>query len=1106
MSVDANDFPERLKALDPRCSFIVQAPAGSGKTELLIQRYLVLLSIVEQPEEIAAITFTRKSAAEMRRRVLQALAEAAGCERPAEPHRALTWEHARAALERDAALGWHLEQNAARLRIQTIDALCASLARQMPVLAAFGAQPQSIDDASLLYREAAQATLDLLEDRRYSSDLASVLAHLDNNVASALDLLVSMLARRDQWLRAVARGLDREQLESALQAERLAAVERVERLFHRLGRASLIQGEGDAASMWQEMTEQLLTQKGEWRKRNGASQALADSEDSEVLREALHGLRRLPPGRYTDAQWEVLGAIARLLPVAVAQLKLAFAARGKADFVEIAQGALAALGEPEAPTDLLLSLDYRIQHILVDEFQDTSFTQYELLQRLTAGWQEGDGRTLFLVGDPMQSIYRFREADVSLFLRARREGLGSVKLEPLTLSANFRSQSDIVAWVNECFARVLPADEDLSAGAVPYAPSQAIHPAQAVGVMVHAFFNGDAEAEADQVATLVASARSRAPGDTIAVLVRSRAHLEEIVPRLKQSGQRFRAIEIEPLGHRQVVQDLLALTRALSHPADRVAWLAVLRAPWCGLTLMDLNTLVETNGEADRAQPGTPQDLFPETLSGIGHAASALIRPDMRTVWELMHDAARIGRIGTEGRARLERLRKILELSMAQRLRGTLRERVESAWLALGGAACAEEETDLEDAEIYFDYLESAEEAAELADPRAFEEGIDKLYALPDLYAGPGDVQLLTIHKAKGLEFDTVIVPGLGSPPRHRDPSLLQWMERPGEKGQSRLLLAPIKETGTSKDSIYDYLSCLDDEKESHEVARLLYVAATRAKKQLHLLGDTRTTGCDGAPELKAPSSGSLLEKLWPVVRGKFEERLRFSPEIELLGAHGAAQEVLIDQRLRRLPLDWRLPELSAALSWAAPRQRARSEGSIEFSWAGETARHVGSVVHRWLQRVAEDRLEGWDSRRIESLRDSVGKELACRGVPGDALSAAVERVIAALVNSVENDRGRWLLGPKVEARSELRISSLIDGQRALVVIDRVFTAEDGVRWIVDYKTSVHQGADREGFLDRERERYRPQLERYAKILGSEKSALGLYFPLLNGWRQWPAK
>ncbi|MEO8203040.1 MAG: UvrD-helicase domain-containing protein, partial [Betaproteobacteria bacterium] len=129
------DAAERERALDPTGSFIVQAPAGSGKTELLIRRYLALLDTVEDPEEVVAITFTRKAAAEMRQRVLEALGGRG-----------------------DARAG-----NPARLRILTIDALCASLARQMPVLSQLGTLPETIDDAGALYEEAALATIGLIE-------------------------------------------------------------------------------------------------------------------------------------------------------------------------------------------------------------------------------------------------------------------------------------------------------------------------------------------------------------------------------------------------------------------------------------------------------------------------------------------------------------------------------------------------------------------------------------------------------------------------------------------------------------------------------------------------------------------------------------------------------------------------------------------------------------------------------------------------------------------------------------------------------------------------------------------------------------------------------
>ena len=133
-SVEIADQDARLRALDANTSFIVQAPAGSGKTGLLTQRFIVLLAGVEAPEEITAITFTIKAAAEMRNRILQALERAGDDQAPDAAYEKQTWQLARKALARDKENGWHLLENPSRLRIQTIDSLCTSLARQMPVI------------------------------------------------------------------------------------------------------------------------------------------------------------------------------------------------------------------------------------------------------------------------------------------------------------------------------------------------------------------------------------------------------------------------------------------------------------------------------------------------------------------------------------------------------------------------------------------------------------------------------------------------------------------------------------------------------------------------------------------------------------------------------------------------------------------------------------------------------------------------------------------------------------------------------------------------------------------------------------------------------------
>lgn len=1038
------DLAERARALDPRRSFIVEAPAGSGKTELLIQRVLALLATVDRPEEVAAITFTIKAAAEMRRRVFEALRCARHEPRPGQPHAALTWDLAVAVLARNDDKGWKLEESAERLRVQTIDALCASLTRQMPVLSRFGGQPESVEDASAMYVEAARELLAHLEEG--DEDVARLLTHVDNDAGKAEKLLADMLASRDHWIRTLLKGrVDRDMLEEGLREVRSEAVARIHAAWPASQRGLPV----DDVAGWIAFAPSFLTQANKWR-----ASAPAVLQDTPGMLELIRNLRTLPPAMFDDDQWEALQTIVRLAPRALAELQLVFARRGEADFIEISQGALRALGPEGEPTDLLLALDYRIRHILVDEFQDTSHSQFELLERLTSGWQPDDGRTLFLVGDPMQSIYRFREAEVALFIKAWHHGIGTVALEPLTLSANFRSQAGIVEWVNASFGRIMPAGDDIATGAVAYSPSQPVHPHEGKAVHVHPFRDGDLAAMGQQVANIVAGAGEA----RMAILVRNRSHLREVIPRLRAANLAFRAIEIEPLGDRPVVQDLLALTRALSHLGDRTAWLALLRAPWCGLTLADLTALCGPQDEA--------------------------------TVWSATGDATRLAALSQDGRKRVARLRAVLEPAIAGRRRSSLRAAVEGAWLALGGPACVEREVELEDADIYLDHLEASERCGALDDVADFEASIEKLFALPDLEA-PERLQVMTIHKAKGLEFDVVIVPGLDAGTGRDDRRLFMWMDTPG----GALLLAPINATGADDDPVYKFMRDVERRKADHENARLLYVAATRARRELHLLGCARLDD-HGAPQ--DPPKGSLLQKLWPVVCGDFAALATAPAATVLPGVPGASQGAL-----RRLDVAAFAYDVPPAVPWQ-PAGEARIVDGLEFSWVGDTARRIGSVVHRRLQRIAEDEARGWSRARIEKERSALRRELAARGVADSELDRAVERAAIALAQALEDERGRWLLGPQHAARNEYRISTWSDGVRRRLVIDRCFEDAEGRTWIVDYKTSGHEGADVDAFLDEERKRYHEQLERYAEALGKPDSRRGLYFPLLKGWREWP--
>ncbi len=1145
------DTNERQRALNPTQSFIVQAPAGSGKTGLLIQRYLRLLATVDAPEEVVAITFTRKAAAEMRERVLDALEAAKGSVGVADSaYEELTRKLSMAVLQRDIQASWQIVENPVRLRIQTIDSLCASLTRQMPMLSKFGAQPETIEDASRFYLEAARAAIALVEqDHSVAHDVEHLLIHLDNDMVRIEMLLSEMLARRDHWLRHLC-GKTRDELEISLKKARLSALQHTAGLFPesmqdelfqlvRYAAANLItDGKSSPISIcdglvafpddadqciehWCGIAELLLTKTGDWRKtvdvRLGfpTGKTKAEKEEAKawksriiifintlktnhVLCQVLHAMRLLPPPGYTDKQWEILGAITRLLPFAVAQLKIIFQASGKVDFTEVAQGATQALGDPEMPTDLALALDFRIKHLLIDEFQDTSISQYQLIEKLVAGWEEGDGRSLFAVGDPMQSIYRFREAEVGLFLQARKIGLGGLDLQPIILNANFRSQKGIVDWVNATFEAIMPVNEDIATGAVTYSSSVATHAVlDDSAVTVHPFFENNHTEEAEKVVEIVLQSQNKNPSASIAILVRNRNHLKEIIAKIKEFGLRFRAVEIEALVHKPVVQDLLTLTRALINLADRLAWLSLLRAPWCGLTLADLHALVA----CDHKNCGDN--------GAVKHS----------TIWEMLLEENNLQAISADGKKRLCRVREILESCIMYRCRQPLRVTIETAWQALGGPVNMGLSAHA-DVMLFFDYLEKHEEAGEIVDINYFEEGLNKLYASPDLGAEDG-LQIMTIHKAKGLEFDTVIVPGLARKPRNNSKQLLKWMERPTDiclEGRSvdeaDLLLAPIQETGEEENLIYKWIAKLDREKELFEAERLLYVAATRAKKSLHLLGciDLTTNG-DGSISLGTPAENSLLGRLWPVVQTAFEERvgplnINEMYQWEEKKVATIKSERSFNQSLFRLPSDWALPSAPEKIAWQPPHEKREVQDEIEFSWVSEMARHTGNVVHRWLQQMAEDEMKGWDVQRIKAMRNTFKRALIVNGISGysDELRVAVERIITALSNVINDQRGQWVLGAQQHAQSELCITGVIDNEPVSLVIDRTFCDLKGNRWVIDYKTSSHEGSDIEEFLDREQVRYQQQLNRYAEIIrhvDHRPVRLGLYFPLLNGWREW---
>ena len=1106
----------REQALTPDQSFLVQAPAGSGKTELLTQRLLVLLSQVEKiPEEIIAITFTKKAAAEMRERVIKALMNAKNHPEPEAGHAKQTWYLAKAVLKRDEQCQWHLLDNSQRLNITTIDSLCASITQRMPVLSRFGAQPMVIKDAKPLYQKAVARLLNDLESKQtWQPSLKIVLQHLDNRFDNIEKLLLEMLTRRDQWLDVVQDARHHHALKEVLESafERVAEVylQRVQSHFpaqwldtllvlmafserHRVEPSSL------SIEFWQSAANMLLTKKGVFRKdkavnkqvgfpnpktaSSSAEQAiwqhhkqLAITLLSELrqivgLEMVLSDIQKVPHPQFMPQQWQVLEALLAILPVLAAHLKVVFQQESQVDFAEVALSALHALGEHDQPSDVALILDHQIRHFLVDEFQDTSQLQFRLLEKLTLGWQAGDGRTLFCVGDPMQSIYRFRQADVSLFLKAKQQGVGEIPLQFLRLEMNFRSDKTIINWVNRVFPDVFPSEDNVVNGAVGYSPSVAMREASGLEDSIVWHF------ECDDLIQAIADIRQEESSGTIAILVRSRSHLSVILPALRQRQIPYQAIGIETLDDRQVIRDLMSLTFALQHTADTLSWLAVLRAPWAGLGLKDLTVLNASGSPVLQACT-----IAMPALSGDAQAIIARVFP-------------------------------ILEQGLLNRDRLSVADNVYQVWLALSGPACLSQSQDIDNAECYFDLLRNITKQGRLPSREMllqYLEGLNAKATVTD--ANP--VQIMTIHNAKGLEFDTVIIPGLQKRNKPSNSPILIWEPYRLRDDSQDILMAPIKSRADESGAMYQFLRQREKQKEHFEMQRLLYVAVTRAKHRLILGAEVQWDEKKDRAEPLAQSS--LLGLLWHDAQSHYkqnvtdisQEKICHSPKSSLnqvVCGQGSVLFLNDNNQLFRLPIN------------TSDTFRTQTQLHIEDNknmptppaFKPQIPAIVGTIIHQYLAKISKN-VSQWTSSQVTKLQSNIRKTLQQQGIFEESvLNLGYEKILQALQKCLADQQGQWILSDHQQAQSEFVLQHNIDENNstlytptATLVIDRTFIDEKGIRWIIDYKTSEpDEGESLTVFLARELKNYQPQLMRYSEVfkqLESDRSVqCALYFVML---------
>ena len=1108
----AGDAAQREEALRPDTSFLVSAPAGSGKTEVLVQRVLRLLATVEEPEEILAITFTRKAEAEMHRRILGALDRAA--ESRGDDKQEQTLELARAALARDKERGWHLREQPWRLGVRTIDGFCRWLGVRMPVLSGLGGQVGIDQNPEDLYQEAALRLFDEMEgdEPGAAEDLETLLASVHNRQEAAMEFLVDFLAHRNRRLHLLpsAAADARDELRAELEESRrlfastqYAAARQILMpwgdAIMRLGAAAarrvgadspihvLAERQGelpqeDDGAAWQGIAALLLTGSGSWRKRvdkwQGFPPQCPEKEEITKILTALCAaceprplalLQVLPADpAFGEAQWRLLAACSRLQQRAAGHLRVVFQESGKIDYPQLTAAAQEALYK--AP-GLALRLGCGLHHILVDEFQDTSRIQVQLLERLIQDWQAGEGASrehpcsLFLVGDAMQSCYRFRGAELELFLHVAHNGLGDLKLRRLQLGSNFRSGSGLVEWSNRCFGQLLREQDDAAADSITYSPAQAqqdFPTAHSAELFVSPKDEGQAaeEAQAQRAVALIAEVRAEKPDAHIAVLARNRAHMSGVIEALRQKGLQWLAEDVDPLAERPAVRDLMMLVRALMDPADRLAWLALLRTPWCGLDDRALHSIAA--GDAS----GTVWDAV---CAGNPHLAQA-------------------------EQARLARLAEALAPAVASYGRVSLRRLTEGAWLALGGPACLEEGAEQEQDVLDFLQLVDELEAEGPLLAEQLEQRVQKLYAAPNA-DGESRLHLMTIHKAKGLEFDTVILYGLNRQLPSDRSSLLEfgaWM--PPQGGEEKVLAA-VSLPG-EEDGMAAILRQQETEKQSRENLRLVYVGMTRAVRRLHLLACMQE---DSKGEIK-PKKNSLLAQVWDAMELDFE-KIPVTAQAEEAEEEQELFPVAVPT-LRRLPGDWRLPAAPPAMPVTAVPPPPAPPAADEFEMgAGADARYAGIVLHEALELMAQQGLHIWDDRaRAEAVWRARLREY---GVTGGKADQAAETIAQGVRNTVQDEQGRRLL-TAADAEAELTLSTLDEsGRLRRLRADRTFLA-DGERWVVDYKSSAPgKGETRQDFLRRQEALYRDQLLGYVRIFQQiepdRRVRAALYFPLLPG-------
>ncbi len=1056
MSAYAEAQKQQRAAAEPETNVFVTANAGSGKTKVLVDRIARLLLAGAKPSAFLCITYTKAAAAEMQRRLFErlgdwcvaddktlrkALAELEGVE----PE----WVKD-ADLPKARALFARALETPGGLKIQTIHAFCERLLARFPLEA--GAPPgfDIADEARAAdLMDEARGAICASEEEEVLAAFARFASRLNSD---RLDLLLANLAGKSEQLspgdlrkRHNVNDSPEEALAKAVgaipwrdlnaAADALSAsTSKDQDVAQSIREAAAC---ADPRDQWNAYLCVFYTEKGLGDPRARiVTKGFADKQphhaqvfvqETARVEAARANLRRADRAADAHAAHVIAAALARAYDAAKDRA-------GVLDFADLIAQARKLLSQSAAAPWVLFKLDGGVDHILIDEGQDTSPDQWKLIAPLQDEFFSGIGaqekkRTVFAVGDPKQSIYSFQGADPDGFLneshhlQTRAEAAGAPFVAP-TLEMSFRSAPEILAAVDATFAETpLAAGEPEASNVVRHIARRADarglvewwppapKPAPASGDPWDAPLDMETGADAptalardlarkvkewiaagEAVSDKDGSLRPMQPGDVIA-LVRVRGQIfHALIKAFKRAGLPVAGADRMVLKNELAVEDCLALMRVALDPADDLSLACVLKGPWLNLTDDDRDLLPLAHGR------------------GKGETLHARLMANADDHWS---EARRfVGALGA--RAGLD---AFAFLSWA--LEGMDRDG-RTGWARVLSRLGAEARDPLE--ELLERALAPNPRAAPTLQRFLADMETDNAEVKRELEAAGGAIRVMTVHGAKGLEAPVVLLPDTtgGVKDAAEDGVLMEgdalfWSPRQGEDDEA---------TRSARDA--------HKARAEREHWRLLYVAMTRARDRLIVCGYAQ--GNSGEPHAKSWHKlvGDSINALAQPCDTPFGEGLRIGAPLRAPPqTKGAAQIVTLPEWARR-------PLHAAGDARALAPSKLKAPAALSPRRDGETRFKRGVLIHGLLQRLPD--------LAPDARAQAAEAWLARQGVEAEARGPLANEALAVIAHP----KFARAFGP--ESRAEAPLVGAVAGRPVRGIVDRLIVTADEVL-VLDYKS-----------------------------------------------------